>query len=426
MKLNQFTRLAVGVAAASSVMGAQVATAQTPAPAQPGVNLLTNPGHEHPGAYFGGRGELNVTWNWTPFWEEPPPGTDLRDQNYRTPEFRPPFARDYPYRVNSGGGSDRWFNYFALNKAAGIMQVVEGLQAGQRLRYSAWVQLWSSNDNDPAIPPKSTRDGNMQIRACIQQDGGPRNMVSPELVCSPWYQPYDKWYQISVDAVAKGPKVLALVQSRASIPVEHNDAYVDDSCLEILSGSGICLGQGFVPTGWSKGVAQQSAPAPLAPPDAGPAASKPATASAPSAVASAPAASAPTASAPAVAGQAPRLQDYKTYDEYLTAYYAYVRAPRPASTGTAASTSTATSTGTAASAGAASTVSNVAAGLNIRSGPSTGASIIGVLPQGASVEVTGKTADGLWYRVNSTSGTGYVFAALTTPNAAAQAASVVQ
>ena len=29
----------------------------------PGVNLLTNPSHEHPGAYFAGRGEINVTWN---------------------------------------------------------------------------------------------------------------------------------------------------------------------------------------------------------------------------------------------------------------------------------------------------------------------------------------------------------------------------
>ncbi|MCW1969946.1 MAG: SH3 domain-containing protein, partial [Anaerolineae bacterium] len=259
-------KAAIGASLAAMLIAPAHGVAQSPAPL--GVNLFTNPGHEHPGAYFGGRGELNVSWNWTPFWEEPPAGTDLRDANYRTPEFRPTFARDYPYRINSGGGADHWFNFYALNRAAGIMQVVEGLQVGQPLRYTSWVSLWSSNDNDPAIPPASSRDGNMQIRACIQQDGSPRNMVSKELVCSPWAQPYDKWHQISVDATAKNSKVLAFVQSRAAVPVQHNDAYVDDSCFEILpnhGAAGICLGQAFVPTGSSQGTRQPSAPIPPAP-----------------------------------------------------------------------------------------------------------------------------------------------------------------
>lgn len=69
-----------------------------------GVNLLQNPGHEHPGVYFAGRGEINVSWGWVPFWEEPPAGVDPRDPYYRTPEFRPVFAHEYPNRVKSGGG----------------------------------------------------------------------------------------------------------------------------------------------------------------------------------------------------------------------------------------------------------------------------------------------------------------------------------
>lgn len=402
MNLKAVKKMMVGLLTLSSLMNAHSANAQSPSPAQPGVNLITNPGHEHPGVYFGGRGEINVTWNWVPFWEEPPKGFDLRDQNFRTPEFRPPFARDYPYRVNSGGGSDRWFNYFALNKAAGVMQVVEGLTPGQAVRFSSWVSLWSSNDNDPAIPPKSTRDGNMQIRVCVQQDGGPRNMVSPDLKCSAWYQPYDKWYQISVDATAKSSKVLAILQSRASIPVEHNDAYVDDSCFEILSGSGVCLGQGFVPTGASQGVAQKSAPAPLAPLDANSRASS-------------------VASAATAEGKVPQPQDYKTYDEYLTAYYAYVKLPRRAT-----SSNQGTATASATSSGAASTVSNVAAGLNIRSAASTASKILGALQIGQSAEVIGKTADGMWFKVNTYVGTGYVYAALTTPNAAASQAPIVE
>ncbi len=229
----------------------------TAATAGPGANLLTNPSHEHPGAYFAGRGELNVAWNWTPFWEEPPEGTDKRDQNFRTPEFRPVFSYQYPYRVHSGGGSDRWFNFYALNKAAGIMQVVENLPVGKPVRFTTWAELWSSNDTGQGEPPASTKDGNMQIRVCIQTDGGPRNMTSPNLVCSDWAQPYDKWVQISVDATPTNSSVLVLVQSTASLPVQHNDAYVDDSCFEVLPAAGaqgICLGAGYIPTGASVGT----------------------------------------------------------------------------------------------------------------------------------------------------------------------------
>jgi hypothetical protein len=249
------TTRAAALAAACTITAVSAAAPQASAQQGfpiygPGINLLTNPGHEHPGVYFSGRGEINVTWDWVPYWEESPPGVDPRDQYYRTPEFRPPFARDFPERVRSGGGSDRWFNYFALNKKAGIMQYVAGVPYGAPIRFSSHLQLWSSNDN--TAPARSTNDGNLLVRVCIDQNGGPRDMTDPELVCSDWKQPYDKWEQISVDAIAKNNVVNVLIWSTASIPVEHNDIYADESCFEILSapgGSGVCLGAGYVPTG---------------------------------------------------------------------------------------------------------------------------------------------------------------------------------
>jgi hypothetical protein len=257
MQLNKMLRssvasiLSAGTLALSLNAAPVLAAPANPTTAGPGTNLLTNPGHEHPGAYFGGRGELNVTWNWIPFWEEPPAGYDARDQNFRTPEFRPVFSYQYPYRVHSGGGADRWFNFYALNKAAGVMQVVSNLPIGKPVRFSTWAELWSSNETGAGEPPASTRDGNMQIRVCIQTDGGPRNMLSPTLKCSDWAQPYDKWTQIYVDATPISSTVIALVQSTASLPVQHNDAYVDDSCLEVLPSAGaqsICVGAGYIPT----------------------------------------------------------------------------------------------------------------------------------------------------------------------------------
>lgn len=361
--------LLAGIAAGLAL---QPAAAQESAPVLygPGLNLLTNPGHEHPGAYFGGRGEINVTWDWVPYWEEPPAGADPRDQYYRTPEFRPPFKRDYPERVHSGGGSDRWFNYFALNKKAGIMQYVAGVPYGAPIRFTSWLQLWSSNDNN--VPALSTNDGNLLVRVCIDQDGGPRNMEDPELKCSDWAQPYDKWAQISVDAVAKNNVVNVIIWSTASIPVEHNDIYADDSCFEVLSSpsdKGICLDQGFVGTGW--GV--QPLPANYAAIKS--TFTSTVTSAAPAAM---PAAAAKSGALTAPAGDKPAL-----------------------------------------------TV-NAKNKLNVRATPAANGKVVGNATRGDVLEVVGRNADGSWFQVNFKGATAWVLGTLVLPNDAAKAAAVAQ
>lgn len=331
----------------------------------PGVNLLTNPGHEHPGVFFEGLGEINVAWDWVPFWEEPPPGTDLRDQNYRRPEFRPPYARDYPERVKSGSGSNRWFNYWALNKKAGVMQYVAGVPAGAPIRFTSWLQLWSSQDD--AVPAKSTNDGNLQVRVCIDTDGGPRNMDDPNLVCSDWKQPYDRWEQISVNAVAKNNVVNVLIWSTAAIPVQHNDIYADESCFEILNGAndkGVCLGQGFVPTGANV----QKLP--------------------------------------------PNFVDIKSA---LTALPSEAK-----------KTTTVTRTVAAPKNNAPAVAVNAKNNLNVRDAASDKSNVIGKSPRGTVLTVTGKSADSRWYQVNFDGKKGWVSATLVIPNALAKSAPVVK
>lgn len=365
-------RRAILLAGIAAALALQPAAAQESAPVLygPGLNLLTNPGHEHPGAYFGGRGEINVTWDWVPYWEEPPAGADPRDQYYRTPEFRPPFKRDYPERVHSGGGSDRWFNYFALNKKAGIMQYVAGVPYGAPIRFTSWLQLWSSNDNN--VPALSTNDGNLLVRVCIDQDGGPRNMEDPELKCSDWAQPYDKWAQISVDAVAKNNVVNVIIWSTASIPVEHNDIYADDSCFEVLSSpsdKGICLDRGFVGTGW--GV--QPLPANYAAIKS--TFTSTVTSAAPAAM---PAAAAKSGALTAPAGDKPAL-----------------------------------------------TV-NAKNKLNVRATPAANGKVVGNATRGDVLEVVGRNADGSWFQVNFKGATAWVLGTLVLPNDAAKAAAVAQ
>jgi hypothetical protein len=324
--------------------------------------------------YFAGRGEINVTWNWVPFWQEPPAGADPRDQNYRTPEFRPIFASQYPERVHSGGGSDRWFNYFALNKEAGIMQEVKNLPVGAPVRFTTWVELWSSNENTQ--PARSTKDGNMLVRVCIDQDGGPRDMTDPNLKCSEWSQPYDQWAQISVDAIALNSTVMALIQSTASIPVEHNDAYADDSCFEILPAAGakgICLGAGAIVSAIDSGAVGNV----LAAPWSKEAAAKAAAQAAAKASTAAPTATpAPNANVAGPAGDAPK----------------------------AAVTSTV---------------------LNVRDKPGLTTTVIGKLNKGDVADVTGKSADGAWFQIKYKNAAAWIYAAYTAPNAAAKAVPVV-
>lgn len=356
---------------ASLVLSPMAAAAAVPV----GVNLLENPGHEHPGAYFGGRGEINVTWGWVPFWQEPPPGTDLRDQNYRTPEFRPTFARDYPYRVWSGAGSDHWFNYFALNRAAGVMQVVKNLAVGSPIRYTAMTELWSSNINDPAIPPKSIQDGNMLIRVCIDQDGGPRDLTDPNVICSPWAQPYDQWGQIYVDGVALKPEVLVFIQSYAAVSVEHNDAFVDDSCFEVLpkaGAPGICLGNGFIETG--KGPTGLTKAAPLV-----------------------------------KWNLTAQVAEFKRADgstvktmgvDGAGTLVAPAGAPAPSAAPAAAVVP------------ASGQIASLVEGLRVRAAPSLDGEVVGYLASGEALPTTGRSGD--WAEVTYRGAKGYVFANLTT------------
>ena len=363
---------------ASLVLSPMVAAAAVPV----GVNLLENPGHEHPGAYFGGRGEINVTWGWVPFWQEPPPGTDLRDQNYRTPEFRPTFARDYPYRVWSGAGSDHWFNYFALNRAAGVMQVVKNIAVGSPIRYTAMTELWSSNVNDPAIPPKSLQDGNMLIRVCIDQDGGPRDLTDPNVICSPWSQPYDQWRQIYVEGVALKSEVLVFIQSYAAVSVEHNDAFVDDSCFEVLpkaGAPGICLGNGFIATG--QGPTGLTKAAPLA------------TWSLKSQVAEFRRADGSTVKTMGVDGAGSLV------------------APAGAAAPSAAPV--------VAVAPASGQIASLVEGLRIRSAPSLDGEVMGYLASGEALPTTGRAGD--WAEVTYRGSKAYVFANLTTAGTGAGA-----
>jgi hypothetical protein len=355
-----------------------VTSTPQPAAARPlnvaSVNLLTNPGHEHPGANFAGRTDVNVTWNWNPFWEGPPSGADADDPNYRTPEFSATFARDNKDRVRSQAGSDRWRNRMSVNKQAGIMQYVADLPVGAPIRFTSWVQLWS-NDDDTVTAAESKRS-DLKVRACIDQDGGPRDMTDPNLVCSDWKQPFGAWEQLSVDGIAKNSVANVIIWSSADTPVLVNDVYADESCFEILpsaSAKGVCAGAGLVETG------------------------------------------------PNVQPLPENVGSIKITAEEQ-ARLSRALAGTPVSAAAAASTSALT----APSVITPSLAVNARVFMNVRRQPSQTAAVATTARRGAVLPVLGKSTDGKWFQVELDGATGWVLGSLTLPNAGALAAPVVE
>jgi hypothetical protein len=357
-----------------------VTSTPQPAAARPlnvtGANLLTNPGHEHPGANFASRSDVNVTWNWNPFWEGPPSGVSADDPNYRTPEFSATFARDNKDRVRSQAGSDRWRNRMSVNKQAGIMQYVADLPVGAPVRFTSWVQLWS---NDDTVTAAESKRSDLKVRACIDQDGGPRDLTDPNLVCSDWKQPFGAWEQLSVDGVAKNSVANVIIWSSADTPVLVNDVYADESCFEILPSSaakGICAGAGLIETG------------------------------------------------PNVQALPANVGDIKITAEEQTRL-SKALSGTPVSVAAAAAAA-APSTLTAPSVITPSLAVNARVFMNVRQQPSQTAAVATTARRGAVLPVLGKSTDGKWFQVELDGATGWVLGSLTLPNAGALAAPVVE
>ena len=83
-------------------------------------------------------GNIHVPPGWV-FWFYHEPGV------YDQPEGRDSWAKDFLRRAHSGAKGYSWFT-FARNHDAGLFQQVE-VEAGSKLRFTAWMHGWSNNKN---------------------------------------------------------------------------------------------------------------------------------------------------------------------------------------------------------------------------------------------------------------------------------------
>lgn len=203
-----------------------------PAQAQQEENLLFNGGFE--GTYVApipGRDNINVAQGWFPYWVQGSPEENA--QGYKVqPEYKAAFTSDFPYtRVRSGAQAQQYFHSFATF-IGGIMQQVT-VPRNARLRFSAWGQAWSCLHFEDCPNATSVNPSPMNMRIGIDPTGG-TDWTSPNVVWSPYANPYDAYQLFTVEAVAVGTRVTVFLYAAPEYRNDDNDVYWDDASLIVL------------------------------------------------------------------------------------------------------------------------------------------------------------------------------------------------
>lgn len=176
---------------------------------------------------------------WTAYWTCKSDAEKNQDLVNREPEFRPMNAdvTEQAPRVRSYPTAASFFNYYSLQRSAGLLQTVRNIKPGTKLRFSIWTQLWSTNGDDVN---SAYQPGGLQARACIDTTGftvNAPNFASNTIVCGTATREYDKYVLISVEAVAAADTVTVIFDTSADYPVKHNDVFADDAELIAIDGA---------------------------------------------------------------------------------------------------------------------------------------------------------------------------------------------
>ncbi len=155
LTLACFALLTVGLIGAGAV---QAQLNEQPASTD-GPNLLVNPGFESPynkqcchtePQYLPNTpiDEIQVAAGWRAWWLEPSypnfPPTCGGCTSWHRPEWRE--AAPFANRIHSGNNSQKYFTFYSVHRA-GMYQQVNGVTPGQHLRFSVYMQAWSTHHN---------------------------------------------------------------------------------------------------------------------------------------------------------------------------------------------------------------------------------------------------------------------------------------
>lgn len=191
-------------------------------------NLLANPGFEAPFAIVPGDPQMEVASGWQPWWVPREP--DMTFSQNLQPEYYPASntssALGIP-QIRSGEDAQQLFTFFGTF-TGGIYQSVANVVSGETYRFSAFVHVWSSSLDNPAL---SEQPGNLSVQVGIDPTGG-TDGTSPAIIWSPVGAfIYDSFNEYAVTAQAAASTITVWVRGTAGIPVKQNVLYIDDAAL---------------------------------------------------------------------------------------------------------------------------------------------------------------------------------------------------
>jgi LysM repeat protein len=224
---------------------------QRPVSQEPGTNLVTNPGFEGIGksvnnsspnsgnwtrdTFSGAQyGEIFTPEGWVTWWQE---GEFKRPECKVIPNEHP-FNAD-PNRIYQGYYSGMCFTFFGKQNA-GYYQVVRNIPAGSVVEGSFYAHAWACSDDNP---PESCGDPySFYFQVGIDPNGGTDPFSQNIVWGSPAYH-YDTYGLVGpVQAtVGEGGAATMFIKAYGKWPLKHNDAYMDNPSLKLIS-------QGETPT----------------------------------------------------------------------------------------------------------------------------------------------------------------------------------
>lgn len=230
---------------------AQASNELRPVSQEPGTNLVTNPGFEGIGqsvtnnsprsgnwtrdTFTGAQyGEIFTPEGWVTWWQE---------GEFKRPECKvipneAPFNSD-PNRIYQGYYSGMCFTFFGKQNA-GYYQVVRNVPPGSVVEGSFYAHAWACSDDNP---PESCGDPySFYFQVGIDPNGGTDPFSQNIVWSSPAYH-YDVYGMVGpVQAtVGEGGAATIFIKAYGKWPLKHNDAYMDNPTLKLVS-------QGETPT----------------------------------------------------------------------------------------------------------------------------------------------------------------------------------
>lgn len=181
-----------------------------------------------PNSNFDDPNFFNSYPHYCPDWKSTPPDCKA----WHNPEYRDTLGGPQetgPSRKVAGDNSQKYFTFYSVHDA-GLYQVVSGVKPGERLRFSVYMEGWSTGNNDAS---RSDLGQRMNLQVGIDPTGG-NNPWSPNIVWTEPAESFDRFTQFSVEAVAQNNIVSVWTRSRPDMPLQHVDVYVDEASLNVV------------------------------------------------------------------------------------------------------------------------------------------------------------------------------------------------